>query len=89
MLPGVTVNSLHPGAVATDIYRLLPWLIRATINFFVGFFFKVCNNIITPSLVSIYPRCDVSTTLTTNTAVFLDVTTYDLQDVSSEMSVRS
>jgi len=37
---GVTVNSLHPGAVATDIYRLLPWLIRTTINFFVGFVFK-------------------------------------------------
>jgi len=37
---GVTVNSLHPGVVATDIYRELPWLIRPIADFFVGFIFK-------------------------------------------------
>lgn len=36
----VTVNSLHPGVVATDIYRKLPWLIRPIADFFVSFFFK-------------------------------------------------
>ena len=31
---GVTSNVLHPGAVATDIVRDLPWLVRMAIGWF-------------------------------------------------------
>jgi len=52
VFPGVTVNSLHPGVVATDIYRQLPWLILPIANFFVGFVFKVHDSNSTSSLVA-------------------------------------
>lgn len=37
---GVTVNSLHPGVVATDIFRQMPKLICTVVKFLVGFVFK-------------------------------------------------
>ncbi|GLH14452.1 Uncharacterized protein GBIM_18849 [Gryllus bimaculatus] len=37
---GVTVNSLHPGVVLTDINRFLPWWIREPIAVLLLLFFK-------------------------------------------------
>ncbi|KAK7866957.1 hypothetical protein R5R35_014731 [Gryllus longicercus] len=37
---GVTVNSLHPGAVQTDIFRHIPYGIDKIVHFLFGLFFK-------------------------------------------------
>lgn len=40
---GITVNSLHPGVVQTDIWRRLPIVVENTFLFIAGTFFKVKN----------------------------------------------
>jgi retinol dehydrogenase-12 len=55
---GVTSNSVHPGAIATDITREMPWIVRKLI----GFMFKdVAHGVKGPVLVATDPSlADVS-----------------------------
>jgi len=45
-LTGVTANSLHPGAVKTDIYRRMPKFLLILWTYTIGFTFKVRGIII-------------------------------------------
>jgi NAD(P)-dependent dehydrogenase (short-subunit alcohol dehydrogenase family) len=43
LIAGVTANSVHPGAVATDLWRNLPKTVKVPFIFIAKFFFKVCD----------------------------------------------
>jgi NAD(P)-dependent dehydrogenase (short-subunit alcohol dehydrogenase family) len=43
LIAGVTANSVHPGAVATDVWRKLPKIVKVPFVFITKFFFKVCD----------------------------------------------
>jgi hypothetical protein len=44
VIPGVTVNSLHPGVVLTDIWRRLSGIRKSLLTFVLRHLFKVCGN---------------------------------------------
>jgi NAD(P)-dependent dehydrogenase (short-subunit alcohol dehydrogenase family) len=43
LITGVRANSVHPGAVITDVWRKIPKIIKVPFLFVAKFFFKVCD----------------------------------------------